>query len=75
MTKYLVAIKEKDRCENPRIIDCVSSKTARQIYDSESTSFLTGQVIARCNKIMGKMTWINLSNVHNTVIRELLKEC
>lgn len=75
MTKYLVAIREKDKCKNPRIIDCISSKTARRIYDSESTSFLTGQVIARCNKIMGKMTWINLSDVHNTVIKELLKVC
>lgn len=75
MTKYLVAIKEGDRCKNPKVIDCISSKTARRIYDSESTSFLTGQVIARCNKIMGKMTWINLSNVHNAVIRELLEVC
>lgn len=75
MTKYLVAIKEKDKCYDPKIIDCVTSKKARQIYDSESTSVLTGQVIARCNNTVSGKIWINLSDTHNSIINKLLDLC
>ena len=75
MTKYLVAIIEKDSFVEPKIIEGNSSKDVISKYNKDSDNIVSGQVIARLTHKYQYSYWRSVIGLSEYKIKELIEHC